>query len=110
MLGLGQSPLEEEPARAALRNLLDAYSTVLLCLPTPLRWSDQAALAGALDAVYMVLPQRGVNREDLAQAVQMLAERGIKTQGAIVTNYTPLADALGRRELRHVAVSLEGTP
>jgi uncharacterized protein involved in exopolysaccharide biosynthesis len=110
LLSLGQAALEQEPTKAALGQLLEVYSTVLLCLPSPLRWSDQAAVAGALDAVYLVIPQHGVNREDLAQVLLQLTEHGIKVQGAIVTNYAPRHDVLGRRELRHVAVSLEGAP
>jgi uncharacterized protein involved in exopolysaccharide biosynthesis len=107
LLTLGQAPLAKETLESTMALLRERFATVLVCLPTPTRWVDQELLAACADESLMTLPQQGIAREELQQALAGLRQRGIEPRGAIVTNYSPQRDVLGKRELRQVAVAAE---
>jgi polysaccharide biosynthesis transport protein len=104
LLGLGDAALSKTALEAHMIALRERFATVLVCLPAPQRWVDQGELASLADDTLIVLPQHAVVREELAQVLTNLRQRGIEPRGVIITHYAAQRDVLGRNELRQVAV------
>lgn len=104
LLCLGEQPLASATLEPQAKALRERCAAVLVCLPTPQRWVDQAELARLADDTLIVLPQHALAREELQQVLATLRQRGIEPRGVIVTNYAVQRDVLGRSEIQQVAV------
>lgn len=71
---------------AVVAQLREQYALVICDLPEAHVISDAALLAGALDAVLLIVRSERVRRQEAQQAVRSLAAVGVPLIGAVVTD------------------------
>jgi uncharacterized protein involved in exopolysaccharide biosynthesis len=108
LLPPGARTLSAEDYAKAWLALSERSGAVLCCLPPPAQWQDQARLLPLLDSVVLCVPQGGVTASAAGLAVAQLRQLGVEPAGIVVTNYSPVRDALGTADLGLLAVEPEG--